>query len=356
LTHRPLLVVVGGFLGAGKTTLLVQAARLAAERGLRPALITNDQAGGLVDTGFAEAAGLATGEVAGGCFCCRFSSLTEAALRLAEAQPDLIFCEPVGSCIDLSATILQPLKADFRALFRLAPFTVLVRPSAYRALERGELEPSIAYLMRQQLAEADYIAATRADVEEPGEGPWDLALSGRTGFGVGAWLDLVMGGAPAGRRILSQVDYRVYAEAEAGLGWLNYEGTFTFQRAQTPAAVAGPILEEIEAALRANSISIAHLKVLDRAATGTVKASLCDVSSEVEADGDLTASAAMEHQFRLNLRAVGPAGQLREIVERALAHCPARRSAERLAAFQPAEPRPEHRFASIVMEASQSAI
>jgi len=152
------------------------------------------------------------------------------------------------------------------------------------------------------------------------------------------------------------VDYRVYAEAEAGLGWLNYECIFTFPRPRTPAAVAGPILDDIEAALRAQSIPIAHLKVLDRAPTGTVKASVSCLASDVEADGDLTASAAIHHQFRLNLRALGPAATLQAVVERALDRCPAARSAQRLSAFQPPEPRPERRFTSIVMEASQSPI
>ena len=50
MNARPQLVVVGGFLGAGKTTLILAAARLLAERGLRSAIILNDQSESLVDT------------------------------------------------------------------------------------------------------------------------------------------------------------------------------------------------------------------------------------------------------------------------------------------------------------------
>ncbi len=72
MSDRPALVVVGGFLGAGKTSLLLTAARILHERGMRAAIITNDQAGALVDTRMSAASGIDTGEIAGACFCCRF--------------------------------------------------------------------------------------------------------------------------------------------------------------------------------------------------------------------------------------------------------------------------------------------
>jgi len=65
LRDRPTLVLVGGFLGAGKTTLLLRAARLLHDRGMRAAIITNDQGGALVDTRMAAAAGFDAGEIAG---------------------------------------------------------------------------------------------------------------------------------------------------------------------------------------------------------------------------------------------------------------------------------------------------
>jgi len=71
MTERPHLIIVGGFLGAGKTTLILAAAL--ADRGLRSAIILNDQGESLADTELARASGFAAGEVTGGCFCCRFS-------------------------------------------------------------------------------------------------------------------------------------------------------------------------------------------------------------------------------------------------------------------------------------------
>ena len=166
------LVLAGGFLGAGKTRLLLRAAELLRERGVRAALLTNDQGEELVDTRLAEASGFAAAEVAGGCFCCRFSQFLASAERLAAAGAQVILAEPVGSCADISATILQPLKSGYGANFRLAPFTVLVDPARARQLLAAEADPEAAFLFRNQLLEADIVAFTKADLGvEPPELP-----------------------------------------------------------------------------------------------------------------------------------------------------------------------------------------
>src|SRR5581483_12486880 len=111
---RPWIIPVGGFLGAGKTTLILAAARVLRDRGAKSAAILNDQGAQLVDTAHVHRRGIDAAEVAGACFCCKFSDLIDAAEGLRAYAPDVIFIEPVGSCTDLSATILQPLKRDFR--------------------------------------------------------------------------------------------------------------------------------------------------------------------------------------------------------------------------------------------------
>lgn len=339
----PTIVLVGGFLGAGKTTLLVRAARELQAQRLRPALILNDQAAGLVDTGFALAGGLPAEEVAGGCFCCRFSDLLLAAGRLAAHSPDVILAEPVGSCIDLSATILQPLKRDFGRHFRLAPFTVLVEGAA-----RG-LSPDAEYLFRNQLAEADLLCRSKCD-EGPSDLPWpiDFHLSARTGEGVLPWLRAVLDpSSPAGTRLLTEVDYTRYAEAEAALGWLNYRVSLRLKHPLNPPMVAGPMLDELDAELTRAGARIAHLKVLCRAATGYIKASLCRNGQEPIVDGDLTASAAAAHELTLNLRAEADPALLRAIVEAAAARLPGRREGETLEAFRPSPPKPERMLRSL---------
>lgn len=111
---QPVLILVGGFLGAGKTTWLARAGLALQERGLSAGLITNDQAGQLVDTKQLADGGFRVEEVTGGCFCCRFEDLVSAAERLAEpGMPDVVLGEPVGSCTDLAATVLRPVRKYF---------------------------------------------------------------------------------------------------------------------------------------------------------------------------------------------------------------------------------------------------
>ena len=108
------LILVGGFLGAGKTTMLSQLAKIMDERKILTDLVTNDQATDLVDTAILTRAGSDTREVSGSCFCCNFPGFAGALHDLkANAGVDMIIAEPVGSCTELSATILQPLKDKF---------------------------------------------------------------------------------------------------------------------------------------------------------------------------------------------------------------------------------------------------
>lgn len=105
MTTKARYIMIGGFLGAGKTTALGKLAQRLAGRGLRVGLITNDQGRNLVDTAMLRAQGFATEEIPGGCFCCRFNSLVDAAAKLTErSRPDVFIAEPVGSCTDLAAT------------------------------------------------------------------------------------------------------------------------------------------------------------------------------------------------------------------------------------------------------------
>src|ERR1700692_1060000 len=91
-------IMIGGFLGAGKTTAVAQLARQLSSKGLRVGLITNDQGSDLVDTAMLRSRGFATEEIPGGCFCCRFNSLVDAAHKLTAAtRPDGFIAEAGGS-------------------------------------------------------------------------------------------------------------------------------------------------------------------------------------------------------------------------------------------------------------------
>lgn len=200
-------------------------------------MITNDQAPELVDTAFISRGGVRVAEVDGSCFCCNFQGLIGAMFTVrAQADADVLIAEPVGSCTDLSATIIQPLVDRLQKEFLIAPLSVMadpVRPSDILDHGTAGLHPSAAYIFRKQIEEADIIVISKTDLltlielemlkTRLAKAYPDAAIftvSAKTGKGLDAWLDEVTTHSDAGKRI-AEVDYDVYAEGEAVLGWLN---------------------------------------------------------------------------------------------------------------------------------------
>ncbi|MCG6190278.1 GTP-binding protein [Maribellus maritimus] len=231
------LILIGGFLGAGKTTLLWEAAQILMKKGQRVGLITNDQASELVDTAILLRDEVKVAEVNGSCFCCNFPSLIDATKKLKkEAEADVIIAEPVGSCTDLSATILQPLKQNLKGELLVSPLTVLADPVRLADILNGGhagLHPSAAYIFKKQLEESDIILISKTDLLSADEltlltektkisypGAEVKTIGVVTGDGIESWLNEVLSRSDAGKRLI-EVDYNVYAEGEAVLGWLN---------------------------------------------------------------------------------------------------------------------------------------
>lgn len=350
--RKPTIVVVGGFLGSGKTTLIFAAARQLQRRGLRSAVILNDQGEELVDTRLAQSHSMAANEVTGGCFCCRFSALMSAIEELRNWNPDVIFAEPVGSCTDISATVLNPLRKEFDR-YRVAPFTVLVDPARAAELLCQEADPDLAFLFQKQLQEADLVCMTKSDLY-----PNPLAipgaevrhLSARTGQGLAEWLDeILFGSLQFGSRILD-IDYTRYAQAEAALAWLNLSLVFEPGPPASPASVIGPFFDGLEQALTAASIPIVHMKLFDVSPTGWLKAAVCANGQDPAVEGDLDASPSGRHELLLNLRAKGSPDPVRQIVEDQLRRLDGQKRVVRLDCFSPAPPQPERRITQSLWE------
>lgn len=346
----PILAFVGGFLGAGKTTLILKAAELLAKSGRRAAFITNDQDTGLVDTEHARTRDLVTREIAGGCLCCRFSDLVDAFEALTAFQPDVVFAEPVGSCVDISATILQPLKAYHRDRYQLAPLTVLIDSLTAEKVYSQTLDRDIEFLFQHQIAEADLICLTKQDLAtEPIELPFpvDFRLSATRGDGVKEWLDEILSSSRLPGAQLLTVNYRRYAEAEAALGWLNLYAEVRLWEPLSPAMLCGPFFESLQTAMQDAGLLIAHLKLFDQCATGWLKVSLSANGLSPIPEGELLAQAVHQHQLALNLRAIADPALLRALVEEAVAKIPGKVRIGHFTSFRPAPPRPEHRFSEV---------
>lgn len=341
--NPPHLILVGGFLAAGKTTLILRAAAILREQGLKAAVITNDQDSHLVDSRLAEAHRIETREVAGGCFCCRFSDLMAASDALSAYQPDVIFAEPVGSCVDLAATILQPLKERFRDRFRLAPLTVLVDPDLAARVYGGRADPDVTFLFRHQLAEADLVCVTKIDrySEHTLPVPVDFAVSSVSGQGVADWLVEVTNSERVVSANLLDLDYERYAAAEASLGWLNLHADVELDEPASPSLVVGPLLDETDRRLTEAGVSIAHLKIFGEADSGYVKASVITNGDEPWPEGDLTASAERQHRVVVNLRATGDPELLMSVVRSALGGVAGTVRERHARSFRPPPPVPE---------------
>jgi len=348
MDQRSVLVPLGGFMGAGKTTLILSAARRLRARGLKAAAILNDQGAELVDTRYAQSQGVDADQVTGGCFCCRFSGLVEAADRLKTHAPDVIFAEAVGSCTDISATTLQPLKLHYADRLRLAPYSVLVDPQRAQDLAAPDADPDLFFLFHKQIEEADLVCYTKSDLYTyfpQLSGAPVRYLSPLTGEGVDAWLDEVLTGhIQPGAHIL-EIDYERYARAEASLAWLNCSLTVTLNPPLSPPHLVGPLLDDLDAALTSAGMRIVHLKLMDSSASGYLKASIVGNGGEPGLEGMLDASPSAVHELLLNVRATGSPEMLLHAVESQIARIPGKLEIEAMQCFSPAAPHPEFRYA-----------
>jgi G3E family GTPase len=361
-------VMVGGFLGAGKTTTLGQLARHYQARGLKVGIITNDQANNLVDTQNFREQGHVAEEIPGGCFCCRFDALTEAAGKLSQAEkPDVLLAEPVGSCTDLVATVVQPLKRLYASQYTVAPYAVLVDPVRVRKILTGDrlggFSPKVAYIYQKQLEEADAIAVNKADTLNGAErdalaalitqhypGKELFFLSAREGTGLDKLLALIERTGGYGRHIPA-VDYDTYADGEAELGWLNSTATLS---AETPFGADDLLLtlaRSIQSALKAKGAEVAHLKMLLHAGGKTAIANLVRNDTEPELS-QRSGQTTKQADVIVNARVHTDPEILSGLVERCLTELGRSRSLGIQPGmnqhFKPGRPVPTHRYAEAV--------
>ncbi len=362
--HSLRFVLLGGFLGAGKTTAMARLARHYLQSGCKIGIVTNDQAQDLVDTHNLRQQGFAVAEVAGACFCCKFDDLVSQVGSLEASQrPDIILAEPVGSCTDLVATVVQPLKKLYAGRFQVAPYTVLFKPSHGLKILRHEVggfSPKAAYIFRKQLEEADAILLNRIDeltadvveelvdlVNQQYPGVPVLRISAKTGQGFEAVTALLEQQGDFGRKVLD-IDYDVYAAGEAELGWLNSSARVT---AAIPFALDELLLslvQNLQTSLKGCGAEVAHLKVIG------LWEGFFGVANLVSSDGRATLSQpshcrTTEAELIVNARVALDPDVLREQASQVLTSiCQSQGAQLRLQqtqSFRPARPQPTHRYA-----------
>jgi len=358
------LILVGGFLGAGKTTMLWEAARRIMKRGQRIGLITNDQAPDLVDTAILLHNDVKVAEVSGSCFCCNLNGLINAMKQVRnDANADVIIAEPVGSCTDLSATIIQPFRKNMSRELLISPLSVMADPERLTAIMNGGtagLHPSAAYIFRKQLEESDIILISKTDLLKP----TDLELltdnvklnfpdadvmtvSAITGEGIDEWLNIVMSGTKSGQR-LAKVDYDVYAEGEAVLGWLNT--TVELKGAQTNwDAFARNLMLDLSEQFDSRKASVGHVKMILEAGNDFLKGNLTGLNNTLNFRG--SAGTSSEARLTLNARVEMSPEELEQIVRETLDVNARENIMVKIVALRclsPGRPNPTFRFNRIV--------
>jgi G3E family GTPase len=365
-TQRHFLLI-GGFLGAGKTTLIGRLTRALEESGRQVALITNDQGEGLMDTASARQASGGSGNVAeitGGCFCCRLDELVESIKALdAATRPEVMIAEPVGSCTDLMATVLQPLAKIYRTPLTLAPLVVVL--DARRAVSalggrptRRSFHRDVGYVYLKQLEEAEWLVVNKCDLLEQ-EDVADLTIrlsakypekklsfvSAKSGMGLDEFFAALLSRQSAPSRVM-EVDYQRYAEGEALLGWVNLEAEVVLTDKPGPWLLG--VAEEVSTALREHDHEVGHFKMSlsGEGKRWRVHQVMSGERPELHQETPDEQSGTENFQLLVNLRAEGDARTLRDFVLAAFqnqkeAHVKVLKEA----AFQPGKPEPTHRIA-----------
>jgi Ni2+-binding GTPase involved in maturation of urease and hydrogenase len=353
------VIPLSGFLGAGKTTTMLAAATALEAGGTRVAVVTNDQGVDLVDTATARRAAVPVDEVTGGCFCCRFEDLADLVDRiLAAGTADTVVVEAVGSCTDLQATVVRPLREIYGDRLRVAPLTTVVDPLRYRAFatvwDRGE-ESDIAYLFDHQIAEADIVAVGKSDLLTPAEmdavtGQVSSRYPRATVVGYSAAT-----GADLGRLLAAwsaepsaewdvAIDYDRYAQAEAELAWLNR--SYDLHGAAVDlTAWCSAVMDAVHDSCRERDLLVGHVKIRASSVAGDVKLSL--VGGEPVVDERVTEPVGSARAV-VNARVSCPPEEMDAILDDAVAladraggvtSAPVGASSS----FQPGYPTPVHR-------------
>lgn len=361
--NRTVLIVLSGFLGSGKTTLMLTAAEHLRNWGYSVACITNDQGEQLIDSKMVLKKELPLEQIQGGCFCCRFDELAASIGRIVTGhRPDVIIAEAVGSCTDLIATVVKPLEKLYEKQLDIRPLTVVVDPVrlAESLSELSTLTPEITYLFKKQLEEAQCIVLNKTDMLTDARAEWlenqlrrtyageVVSVSTLHDEGIAEWLIGMLDSNKPPLPVLD-IDYDIYAEGEAQLGWFN--GSFLIKgRVANAAALCTFFMDRITKRLQTEKAEAAHLKLwaedgeqaIKMSSVGSAQVISMDLSPSAEWTTEqltvwINARVHMAHD-RLEAALTSVSKEIEE-------HYRVRVDIDRLACFAPGRPQPKYRMA-----------
>ena len=157
------IIVVGGFLGSGKTTVLVRLGTYYSSIGKRVGVIVNEVGEIGIDGDVISQYGLETKEITSGCICCSLKVSLRATLLLMieNYAPEVIIIESTGVAYPgaiRDEVMLMNLSVDYD----MAPLLTLFDGSRFKQILK-----EIKNFAAQQLAQAEVIAVSKADIVDP---------------------------------------------------------------------------------------------------------------------------------------------------------------------------------------------
>jgi G3E family GTPase len=277
----------------------------------------------------------------------------------------VFIAEPVGSCTDLIATVSYPLRRIYGDRFEVAPMSVMVDPTrAARilGLEKGpQFSEKVLYVYRKQLEEANIIVVNKCDTVDAGlqdrlvgalrkEFPRAhlVCCSAKVGTGLDTWFDAIDHTLPESGPAM-ELNYDLYAEGEALLGWLNCSLRLASDAPFDANEALLGLARRMQERIASHGHEIAHLKMTLDPEDGTGSLS---VVSLVRSDGEPDLRESLLDRvdggsLTVNLRAEADPEFLKEVVESSIAAVGngIRTTMEHLERFRPARPQPVHRDA-----------
>lgn len=349
--------LLSGFLGSGKTTAIQQAVSSLLQKNNSVGVITNDQGIRLVDGGFFKSLGVPSRQVINGCFCCNYQELENNIQSLVETNnTEIIFAESVGSCTDVVATVLKPLRQ-----FRTAATVTLSTFADVRLLQmilngNHSFDKTVEYIYLKQLEEAAVMVINKIDlvtVEELQKlkmlmqekyGTKTLLYQNSLSYeSVQQWLHLLNQEDSTLSTPLSSLDinYDTYAAGEASLAWLD-QSLEIFGDHNNAWQDAQEFINLLYKKINDHSYSIGHCKFL---IDDAVKISFTNANEPAVV---LPTVASSVVSMLVNIRIQATPGAIQEMVVSSIKEVECKSGCKILVnsidAFQPGYPKPQRRM------------
>lgn len=273
------LFLLSGFLGSGKTTAIQQACLQLMKQGIHAGVITNDQGSQLVDSAFIKSFRIAHREVVDGCFCCNYSQLEGGILSLEkENDPKIIFAESVGSCTDVIATVVKPLR-QYHAEIEIV-LSVFADASVLLKMLGGVpfcFDDDVNYIYEKQLEEADILVINKTDLLDNNqlqrlkEETNNRFISKKILYqnslkeeDILKWLKTLNGFNGGIQRKSLEINYDHYGAGEGKLAWLDDEVEIISETAHAH-ELATRLINRIYEKIKQHKYPLGHLKFFIKA-------------------------------------------------------------------------------------------